>query len=95
MGTLAVNTFSSYAMSREETLHSQILNFEQKQNIQNLICEKAEEKLALTFDPLNPVRFAQEEAGLAGMIGILRYLIESSDASEAEVLAATQSNEAL
>jgi hypothetical protein len=51
----------------------------QRAVIQNLIAESAEEKVALTYDALNPVGFAQAEAELHGKIGILKYLLSLSN----------------
>lgn len=46
--------------------------------IQNEIAICAEEKLALEFNPEAPIKFAQQEAFLAGKLAILQYILAQS-----------------
>lgn len=72
------STFSSYHLTQEELQSAQTLTTLNIQYIQNLICDAAEKRIAMTLDPLNPVAYAQEAAELQGQIGILKYLVELS-----------------
>jgi len=83
MAQPAINSFSSYILTTAEEQQGMQLNHEQKMVIQNRLCQIAEAKLALTFDPANVQRFLQEEAELQGQIGILKWLLASSAAVEA------------
>jgi hypothetical protein len=75
------STFTRYKLSPEEQESGQSLTTANLYVIQNLICDAAEEKLALAYDPLNPIAFAQREAELQGQIGILKLLVELASAS--------------
>lgn len=79
------SSFTKYILNESETITSQLLTQPQKENIQNLLCEAAEMRLALVFNPLNPSVFIQEEAGLSGRITILKYLLEASELAELEL----------
>ena len=83
MAQLELNSFSSFSLTPEELQSGSILSADQKRVIQNLICECAEEKLNLIQDPLNPLKYIQEDAYLRGKIDILKWLIEASTAYEA------------
>lgn len=76
MATQIPSTFTRYQLTPEEIQNGQALTTNNLYLIQNLICDAAEEKLALKFDPLNPMQFAQREAELQGQIGILKLLVE-------------------
>lgn len=82
MATLIPNMFSSYELTEKEALQGSIFTVLQIQVLQNQLSNIAEEKLSLEFDPLNPTRFAQEEASLKGQMDILNFLISSSAISE-------------
>ena len=75
------SSFTRFHLTDEEQVQANSLTSLNICNIQNLICSAAEEKLALKFDPSNPLAFAQREAELQGQIGILRYLLELSQVS--------------
>jgi hypothetical protein len=47
--------------------------------MQNIIAEAAEEKVRLTFDPLNPNAFIQREAELQGTILTLKAILARHD----------------
>lgn len=72
------STFTRYHLTSEEQISGQTLTTSNLQLLQNYICDAAEEKLALKFDPTNPLVFAQREAELQGQLGILKMLVELS-----------------
>lgn len=76
MPTQIQNRFTSWELSETEAQLGFLYSDLQRCNIQNLISEAAEAKISLTFDPTNPIAFAQREAELQGQIGILEYLLE-------------------
>lgn len=78
MSHVIPSTFTRYSLTEEEQKSGQTLTTTNLQVIQNLICDAAEARLALTYDPLNPVQWAQREAELQGQIGILKMLCELS-----------------
>lgn len=80
-----VNTFITYNLTEEEALRGAVFSYEQKRNLHNQRALVAEEKLRLSFDPSNPQDFMQQEAYKRGQLELLDYLIESSDAAEAEL----------
>lgn len=69
------SSFVSYILTAGEIEAGSHFSTEQRAVIQNLIAETAEEKVSLTFDPNNPLKFTQAEAELQGKIGILKYLL--------------------
>lgn len=69
------SSFVSYILTEGELKAGSHFSVEQKAVIQNLISDIAEEKVALTYDPNNPLKFTQAEAELQGKIGILKYLL--------------------
>jgi hypothetical protein len=71
--------------SVQEELASQVLSYEQKCSIHNLIEEAAAARLTLKLDPTNVLPYMQAEAELQGKIGILSYLIEQSASAEAQL----------
>ena len=81
MSHILPSTFTRYSLTPEEQYSGQQLTSGNLQVIQNLICDAAEERLGIKFDPLNPLGFAQREAELQGQIGILKLLVEMSQLS--------------
>lgn len=79
------SSFQSWVLSEAEILQGSILTTSQKQCIQNQIVSLAERKLNITFDPSNPLNFAQQEAELRGSIDALKYLLSLSESAEKEV----------
>lgn len=75
------STFTRYQLSEDEAKESMKLTQLNLYMIQNLICDAAEEKIGLKFDPLNPLQFAQREAELQGHIGILKLIVEMSSST--------------
>lgn len=73
-----VNKFTSWEFTPIELKVASTFNDLQIKLIQTQIAAAAEEKIALTYDPLNPVVFAQREAELQGNINALEYLLALS-----------------
>lgn len=90
MSTLIVSTFSRYQLSEQEELNGQVLSFSQKQVLQNQLATIAEEKLSLKYTPDSPLTFLQQEAELQGQLGLIQFLMETSDLAEKTLR--TQSN---
>lgn len=76
MPKLLESLYTRYQLSEEEVKQATSFTLLQMQFLQNELAITAEEKITTTYDPLNPVAFAQREAELAGKIGILQYLLE-------------------
>jgi hypothetical protein len=76
-----LSTFTRFKLTPEEIQNGQTLTTNNLYLIQNFICDAAEEKLALKYDPSHPLEFAQREAELQGQIGILKLLVELSASS--------------
>jgi hypothetical protein len=74
------SSFVSWNLTDDEVKHGTILTSLQKQCIQNILWQHAEEKLALTFKPEN----LQLEAELQGRILALKSLLDLSRESEKE-----------
>ena len=85
MAELISNTFTSYNLTDEEILQGSLLTITQRQIIQTNISMAAEEKLALEFDVTEPNKYIQKEAGLAGQIAALKYILDQADAAVAEL----------
>ena len=68
--------FNQFELEPEEELQGQLLNTNQEAVLQNLLARNSTDKLALAFDPQNPLGFAQQEAYLRGQIDLLRYLLD-------------------
>jgi hypothetical protein len=81
MAQLKLSSLSSYNLSPEEQLAGHKLTPENTYVIQNHICELSEEKLALKYDPSQPMWFVQREAELQGQIGILKMLLGLSESA--------------
>lgn len=75
MPRLLVNQFTSFELNEEELQMARSFNELQKMFMMTLRSRFAHEHLALKFDPLNPVSFAQEEAEIKGKILVLNELI--------------------
>ncbi len=71
--------FTKYILTDEEELAGTAFSTSQRCVMQNLIAEAAEEKVRLTFDPLNPNAFIQREAELQGAIHTLSSLLARND----------------
>jgi hypothetical protein len=75
------SSFTRVALSEKDTISGTILSTMHAGVIQNHICDIAEQKLNLVFDPTNMIDFAQQNAYLQGQLDILKLLLDSSEAS--------------
>lgn len=82
MSKIIPNSFTTYELTDEQTLRGSIFTLEQKQVLQNHLGIFAEEKLALDYTPTAKEEFLQKEAYLKAKIELVRYLLDSSTASE-------------
>lgn len=78
------NRFTQYELTPLEIQVASRFNDLQQKLIQNLIAEAALEKVSLTFNPANPLQFAQQEAELHGKMEILEYLLSQSQQYQSE-----------
>lgn len=69
------SSFTRWNLTAEEQIQGSQLGSLQVAVIQNQICDLAEERISLKFDPSNPSVFMQRDAELQGQIGILKYLL--------------------
>ena len=90
MPTLITNQFTSYTLSQREELEGSVFSTLQKQVMQNELSLIAAQKMALDYDPLNPVSFAQSEALLKGQLQVYTLLLEKSEVAEKELLLMAQ-----
>lgn len=90
MGTHKLTTFSQFNLTEQEQLAGTILTTDQKQYIQTQLGMIAEERLALVPDPNNYADFIQKEAFLKGQMEFARHMLDSSTASESQVVSAAQ-----
>jgi hypothetical protein len=92
MGIRSTNSFTSYDLTDSEVLQGSILNDLQIQVIQNEMSQVAEQILQLSYDPLNPQKFVQDDSFLKGQLSVLRImLLRSSESKEAIIRLAQQS----
>jgi hypothetical protein len=89
---LTQSTFSKYALSENDQIIGSTLTTLTKQFIQNQICNIAEQRIALVPDPNNYAEFIQQEAYLKGQMDSLKFLLDSSNASEQALLEAAKQN---
>lgn len=82
MAKIAIGVFTSFELTSQELVAGSILTTDQKNILQNDLSQIAENKLNLDFDPLNPTKFAQDEAFLKGQMSIIRVMLQRSDESE-------------
>jgi hypothetical protein len=59
--------------------------------LQNLLAKVAQEKTNLDYTPNDPIKFAQQEAGLKAQIMVLGYLIDQHANAIEEVIVEKQS----
>lgn len=85
MAHLIENSFAKFSLTDQEELQGSVFTITQLQYLQNQLSNVAEEKLALSYDVSEPLKFAQEEAYKRGQVDMLQYLIANSEAS-AELL---------
>ena len=73
------NIFTSYSMTPEELALAASFTPATRALLQNLISEAAHLRIAMLYDPANPIAFAQDESYNKGKIDILMYLLELAD----------------
>lgn len=78
MAVAAENEFCEYNLTEEEQIEASILSPLQVMNIKNKIAMYTRERIAIKFDPLNPILFAQQEAAIKGSLEVLNYLLAES-----------------
>jgi hypothetical protein len=76
MSQIVINTFTSYQQTDSELIRAMTLSPEQQQFLQTQIAKIAEERIALTPDPVNYAAFIQQEAYLKGQIDFVKYLLD-------------------
>ena len=79
------SSFTVHSISPRDTLSGYILSLTQQRVYQNELAEIAEQLITLTYDPLNPVDFAQQHAFLRGQMQIYQTLLARSAPSEQEL----------
>lgn len=72
------STFTKFDLSEEEVIVATNLPSLTLMFLQTMLANAAEKKINLTFDPTNPLVFAQQEAELTGEIGVLRTLLDTA-----------------
>ena len=85
MPSIGICSFTRFNLSPSEEIIAGTLSPLQKCGIQNLLASTAEEKLSLELDPLNPQKYIQQEASLAGQVKILQYLLTVSESYESQL----------
>ncbi len=86
MSTILITDFTKYTQTMHEELAGSSYTLEQKQFIQTQIATAAESLLALVPDPNNYSAYVQTQAHYKGQIDALRYLLDCSVSSEAQLL---------
>ena len=84
MATLQPSTYCRYEFSSpEELLQAQCFSVQQLQWLQTALSDAAEDRIRLTYDPSEPMKFLQAEAEAKGYIQAIQYLMACSrDAEE-------------
>ncbi len=67
--------FTTWELSDEDEIQGSILSDLNIMVLQNMIATFAESKLAIKYNPMEPLIYAQEEAEITGQIGILQHLL--------------------
>lgn len=79
-------SFNYSQLSEQEQLEGQVLSHNQKQVLQNQRAVIAEQLIGIEYDPVNPVKFAQDHAFLQGQMAVFKWLLDASLAAEAAIL---------
>lgn len=82
MAKIGIGTFTHYDLTQREILAGSVLSGDQQAVIQNELAIIAEQRCNIDYDPLNPVKFAQDESFLKGQMSILRVMLLRSKESE-------------
>ena len=93
MPKLIPSLFTKYVLTDLEAASADILTETQLARFTTIRAEIAEQKLALDFDPTNPIKFAQDEAFLKGQMSILDLQLESHNVAIAKLTQQSQSKE--
>jgi len=83
MSKLLTSLYTKYEFTPDETIQATSFTDLQLQFLQTELAIAAEEKITATYDPLNPVSYAQREAELTGKMLVLQYLIELGNTARA------------
>jgi len=76
------SVFQNFHLTPEEQRQSCLFTALNKAYLHNLRTGCALERLDITFDPANPLRFSQQEAELQGRIGIINTILADAEAAE-------------
>lgn len=82
MPQLVPTSLTRLALTEEESVAGHTLTSLNLAVIQNLIADASESKINLEYDPVNPIKFAQDEAFIQGQLKILRYLQQMHEESQ-------------
>ncbi len=74
-------SFVSYEFTPEEIVAAATFSDLNRMYLQSQLAGIAEQKLALVFDPANPLQYAQEEAFLKGQMTMLQFLLDHNPQS--------------
>lgn len=88
-----MSSFQTFPLADEETLNGQIFSDLQLKVLQNELSAVAERILTLTYDPINPVDFAQQHAHANGQLQLLQFLMARSDESKQVLIAAARESQ--
>lgn len=82
MSNVKANAFTEYSLTDPEENQGRVLNLYQKMVLQNLRADFAKQKLALKYDPQNPMDFGLLVAELDGKVLLLSQILDDSDTAE-------------
>lgn len=82
---LFASSFQIFQHTELEALTGRIFTQSQKECLQNDRARIAEMILALTYNPQNPVQFAQDDAHLKGQLASISYILQMSEEAEARL----------
>lgn len=74
-----LNQFSAYELTPDQLKEGLEFTTTQRAVLQNLLSMTANRAVNLRLDPANVMGYAQEQAGLAGELLILNYLLSPED----------------
>lgn len=87
------SSFMRFEMTPQEELVAKILTHEQKAYLKNLLADNAEEQIRESYPgPEQHALWQQAQAKRAGIMEVLRYLIDSSLAAEEEMKLVSEQN---
>ena len=71
-------SFEGYKFTPEELEQARKTSFEHRCYLQTILCDAAEEKVRLKYDPYKPLEYVQAEAYLRGQMDILAMLLNDT-----------------